>query len=62
MEVKSLNPVTPFRLIMAYNQSSTKSVIPFTLFSASFFHVQEETRQRRCGSWANRGSIFCYEL
>lgn len=36
-EVKSLNPVTPFTLITVYKQSGTKSVLPFTLLSASFF-------------------------
>lgn len=47
MEAKSLNPVMPFTFIMVYKQSSTKSVIPFTLLSASFFMCRR--RQGREG-------------
>jgi len=46
MEAKILNHTTLFTLIMLYKSSSPKSVIPFTLLSASFFTCRRSQGRR----------------
>lgn len=60
MEARSLNPVTPFTLIMVYKLSSTKSVIPFTLLSASFFMCRR--RQGREGVAAGQTEVAYFAM